>query len=78
MKDGKSYTHKQGGPQPKGQPGVGPKHKTEGMSLKNGLIDQAKFDHHMPPRYENNEMEQRPVADNKTVSSDRGSFPSKC
>ncbi len=60
------------------QPGTGKKHTTSGSSLENGLIAQDGFDHRKPPRGENNEEAQRPVATDKTVSSDRGSFKSKC
>lgn len=60
------------------QPGTGKKHTTSGSSLENGLTSQEGFDHRAPPRRENNEKQQRPVATDKTVSSDRGSFKSKC
>ena len=43
-----------------------------------GYDEQGKIDNKMPPRAETSEATQRPVTTDKTVKSDRGSFPSKC
>ena len=43
-----------------------------------GLSSQERYEHDTKLREETNEMEQRPKAKTKKVSSDRGTFPSKC
>ena len=53
--------------------------KGENNSVYNkGYDEQGKIDNKIPPRAETSEATQRPVATNKTVKSDRGSFPDKC
>jgi len=43
-----------------------------------GYTDEGKVDNKTPPRAETNEMTQRPVATDKSVKSDRGTFKDKC
>jgi len=43
-----------------------------------GLIEKSPIDKNQKPRGETNEQSQRPVATDKSVKSDRGSFKDKC
>lgn len=58
--------------------GKGDKYSIKGSPIDMGLSSQEAHDKQTPLRGETNEMEQRPKATTKKVSSDRGTFPSKC
>lgn len=58
--------------------GKGDKSTITGNPVDMGLNEREGFKHDDKLREETSEKEQRPKAKTKSVSSDRGTFPSKC
>jgi len=58
--------------------GKGDKPSTGGNPIDMGLSEREGFDHSTKLRNETSDKEQRPKAKTKSVSSDRGTFKSKC